>query len=1432
MRIRTRIQPFEGEKLLAVFPPPAAFAPDAPLRRLHFFPGRHLTDRALQLEQGVRVARLLLRAQGVTPGVVTGLECGLVADERGSVVQVGTGYGLTATGEDVCVDRVLRVPLRELPVLRPGVGASPGRASAAFAPADIIGPGSLARRISTGSDTVAAWLKTRLSRALLDILAAFDPDTSDPAPVRAAVAAELNTLIREDRLDTVSAFAELALSAETLELLAGRPTGRALERLNRMLLEDAFPLELAADRFDRLGRLPQNPAGAGAGVLLLVPGQIEEIEVPAAAKAADRQAENFQPFERRPADEAYHRRSTVDAARLVLLPLSPDNFPGWRLPPVTAPGRWRNEVAWSVFAAEQRALQAALRGPDEPPLLLPWEAAGVAVALVGLDENWLPLFLDRHAVVRAGGRPRQRVLTSREPALRRGGVGEPRLWRARVDQFAAELAGRSAAEPGAAGFRWLPPFGVLPRAYFDPAWREIEVEEPGQAAAGSTLVPLVKRRVRTLANSFFPSNYVVHLAVAPLEQLDAVAAAARGLDPFDLDHPDRVLVLAPVPQAVFDPQLLEVEEVAPEFNTAVKQLSDLRDQWLGRRADLRAKAAALHRALTAAALTFDDPDRLDPDEPAAPPAPVPPEPAFGTRPGAAGGPVSEDLETLKRELSRYLLRFTDAEVTELTAPSRADYLKRQQQIQAEEAAALDRLGLRGFVDYLEDKVRRADDQLDGNFLRLSADVYRLGQLLNVNALGTKFATSDALAAAVARPAAPAPGAANLFTSTLVANLAPPGIKSETGPPPAATPPTPAFTMLRAAAGPGAPALSAELAAKLHSGDFLDLSAAAGKVLETDRGRTGLARLQDLAGQDPDAKTAYEALLAAGAAAVLPEARAQVAELGRVKEFARAYVPNFSQITAKQIRVLPLERLQPALAPQVRQDIQNRKLEIFDRLEHLDLSLAGLTSEFVDADQAPGEDRPAVRRLPFARLLTRRQADELDPADADEAKHFAAGTKHADLAAAALRAVETRVKLYRELIARCREVLKAIEGHQQQLAARLHGVDRELAEARHDVAVARALLAEETARVAAVNQHRLEVLEANVKFFVFHRPRAVEARLDGPVRTVHPALVEAPVPAALREHLPLPPDLLALQEVFRDAPARWFRFAPHWLAGVDHLPTLREFLARASGADRSDERVTVTASGGRYTQSLARLLSQRAAALATFRTQVRPTPPANLAAASFQDLQRAARERLTLRELLDHGPAALARPAAEELEHLFRVAAALHRDFSRTPGLLRLAWAEQFSQFDADTPSLRDLAALPRWNEVGFTLRRQMQELVDWLYARMDPAEPAARSLMDDLVRVCLLLASHAPVDQLVTGRLAEPAAPALGATLKIRVDPARVRLGLGVALDLGQNRVVRAVVTNLTDTEALARVTRVPEAVPASVPAETAVRFLDAGREF
>jgi hypothetical protein len=862
----------------------------------------------------------------------------------------------------------------------------------------------------------------------------------------------------------------------------------------------------------------------------------------------------------------------------------------------------------------------------------------------------------------------------------------------------------------------------------------------------------------------------------------------------------------------------------------VQKLSAVRNDWLGRRADLRAKAGALHRSLTKQELSFDDPGKLDPDEPATPPVPVPPEPAFGTTRDAGGelgdanALVAQDCLALQRDVGKYLFKFTEDEKKELTDLKLEDYKNRQLGIQDAETAALRQHGLRKFIEMLEDKVRRADELLDGGFLRLSADVYRFGQLLNANALGSKFAVSEALASAVARPAAATPGASNLFTSTLVANLAPPGIKAAATEAQARPLPTTLMMDVGAFAG-GAAATSARL------DDFLTTATEAAKVLETAEGKAGLARLQDMATTDPTARVAYEALFKAGAVAALPEARSQVTELGRVKQFGEAYVPNFNQITAKQIRTLPLDRLQPALAPQIRKDIQDRKLEIFDRLEQLDISLAGLTSEFVDADQAPGEDKPTVRRLSFTRLLMRRQADVLDPADADEAKHFAAGAKHADMAAAALRAVEARVKKYRELITRCREVLQAVEAQQQQLAGRLHVVDDELSEARHDVAVAQALLAEETARVAAVNRRRQDVLEANVKFFVFHRPRAVEARLDGPVRTVHPALVEAPVPAALRENLPIPPDLLALQEVFRDSPARWFRLTRHWLVAVDHLPALREFVARVAGAAYVEDRAAFKASTGRYSQALARMFNHRAAAAATYRQQLLLAPLAGPLTASLQDLQREARERFTLRDFLDRGPAVLARPAAEELERVFRVAAALHRDFSRTPGLLRLAWAEQFSQFDADAP-FRDLSRLPRWNEVEFTLRRQTQLLTDWLYDRVDAAEPAAVGLMDDLVRVCLLLASHAPVDQLVTGNLAEPVTPAAGAPLKIRVDAARVRLGMGVVLDLGQNRLVRAVVSNLTDTEAHAQITSLPAQPVGQIPANMAVRFLDAGRPF
>jgi hypothetical protein len=85
------------------------------------------------------------------------------------------------------------------------------------------------------------------------------------------------------------------------------------------------------------------------------------------------------------------------------------------------------------------------------------------------------------------------------------------------------------------------------------------------------------------------------------------------------------------------------------------------------------------------------------------------------------------------------------------------------------------------------------------------------------------------------------------------------------------------------------------------------------------------------------------------------------------------------------------------------------------------------------------------------------------------------------------------------------------------------------------------------------------------------------------------------------------------------------------------------------------------------------------------------------------------------------------------------------------------------------------------------------------------------ALVNDVVRMCLLLASHAPVDRIVTGRLAR-AVPAVRPGLRLPltvIDPARLRVGMQAVLSRGGQVVARAVVEDIASQEVSARVEQV-----------------------
>src|SRR4051812_34074241 len=120
MKVQPIKQPMRGEHVLAVAPPLSASQASGWLRRLRYYPGRTPSDTALIAEQEERAGRLALRGRTQPAGVVEGLVVQLEPDSprgegpagpaAGWSFHVGAGRGLTIRGEDVFVERPVRIP--------------------------------------------------------------------------------------------------------------------------------------------------------------------------------------------------------------------------------------------------------------------------------------------------------------------------------------------------------------------------------------------------------------------------------------------------------------------------------------------------------------------------------------------------------------------------------------------------------------------------------------------------------------------------------------------------------------------------------------------------------------------------------------------------------------------------------------------------------------------------------------------------------------------------------------------------------------------------------------------------------------------------------------------------------------------------------------------------------------------------------------------------------------------------------------------------------------------------------------------------------------------------------------------------------------------------------------------------------------------------
>jgi hypothetical protein len=109
----------------------------------------------------------------------------------------------------------------------------------------IIDQAVFANKLANGQDAVSVFLRSQLEDAVKADLATYFSSTVDAKAVMSALVKDLNQIITGPSIYDSARFSNVVLRSETKQLLNQNPQGQQLVRLNKLLLEDAYPEELA-----------------------------------------------------------------------------------------------------------------------------------------------------------------------------------------------------------------------------------------------------------------------------------------------------------------------------------------------------------------------------------------------------------------------------------------------------------------------------------------------------------------------------------------------------------------------------------------------------------------------------------------------------------------------------------------------------------------------------------------------------------------------------------------------------------------------------------------------------------------------------------------------------------------------------------------------------------------------------------------------------------------------------------------------------------------------------------------------------------------------------------------------------------------------------------------------------------------------------------
>ncbi|WP_309623201.1 hypothetical protein [Novosphingobium sp.] len=749
---------------------------------------------------------------------------------------------------------------------------------------------------------------------------------------------------------------------------------------------------------------------------------------------------------------------------------------------------------------------------------------------------------------------------------------------------------------------------------------------------------------------------------------------------------------------------------------------------------------------------------------------------------------------------------------------------------------IDESGIVTFLASVDARLKATNDAIDLGFVRARADIYRVRQIMLGADAASRLVTSPAIADLALRDEgarATSKGIADFLTAAITRKPGDAVIRVGEvpgSPPPPPPPPPPAGTISPFVIGRFQPSfMTLNIASVVRTPPPppppAPMAFASFLPISTFMVQPAFSALAAPAAAASPARTATVAPLFQ-AAQLAPMISLDAVALSRSRDRFRSFDIQMQTPIAGLIErtASVAERLKPQPAVQALQFALASKAAVIGTLAGLagqgsarpggialgDVQMAGFHNKntgevptlstllgdpnrtlFVDSDVLPDSDK------------TKHEAD-----------YFTAAVQAIDNTIAIMRLVEGRVALFEELAASLRDLTETLRAAANEAAAYMRSVDVEVAEARHDLATAERLREEDRALAEATNARRAAIIETHVNAIVWRRVRAVDVRDEVPMIEAASGLAPSAIAVCRREHEEAPDEIHDYVQLLREVPVSWFPAIAAMVGRIERLESaqaaLRTAIERAITPRMLAAPYAVSAQS-RYLAGVQNALVAGRKVVETRRLAVAQFDMLRIAALSLAETQAHLTQASTIGDLVTgtHRQPALTKAALDEIDAITAIAGCLHESFGEVSPVVRLGWAEILSAFDQPAP-LQNLAGLPGWGEVPVEQRRDLQGFVDWLFARIDRGNQGAHDAINELVRVCLLMAAHAPVDKIIPAHLVAPVPAKIGTRLLLALDVTRVRKGMTTLIRNERDQIVsHAIVEEISAGRVQASITKI-----------------------